>query len=339
MKKMNIGIIGAGRIGKLHAHNIVKHIPSLSIKAIADPLIDKAWANTLPIAVVTTDYHAMINDPDITAVLICTPSVFHAEQIIAAAESGKHIFCEKPIATDLIHIQQALAAVKKAGVKLQVGFNRRFDPNFAKVREVVSTEQIGKPHMVRITSRDPKMPSAEYLQHSGGMFIDMTIHDFDMARFLMNSDIDEVYASTSVLIDPVFHACDDIDTAIINLKFSNGALGVIDNSRQAAYGYDQRVEVFGSKGAISADNNRLTNTVLSTNDGVVSEKPLYFFLERYEASFVEEMRAFHHAIANDTATAVSGDDGIKSVLISMAAERSRRENRPIKINYQTWSTH
>lgn len=338
MKNIKIGIIGAGRIGKLHAHNIVKHIPHLTIKAIADPYLDKEWAKTLAITTITTDYRDIINDSEIEAVLICTPSTFHAEQIIAAAHAKKHIFCEKPIATDLSEIQAALQAVRDHGVKLQIGFNRRFDANFAKVQEVVTHNKIGKPHMVRITSRDPKIPSADYLQSSGGMFIDMTIHDFDMARFLMNSDIDEVYASTSVLIDPVFHDHDDIDTAIINLKFANGALGVIDNSRQAAYGYDQRVEVFGSKGAISAENNRPNNTLLATSDGIVAEKPLYFFLERYEASFVAEMRAFQHAISTNNETLVNGDDGIKSVLISMAAERSRRENRPIKINYQTWST-
>jgi myo-inositol 2-dehydrogenase/D-chiro-inositol 1-dehydrogenase len=261
----------------------------------------------------------------------------HVPHIINAARANKHIFCEKPISTDIKQIHAALKEVEKANVKLQVGFNRRFDPNFAKIKTMLSNNNIGTPQLLRITSRDPKIPPADYLKTSGGMFVDMTIHDFDMARFLMNSEIDELYTSANVLISPIFSECNDIDTAIINLKFKNGSLGVIDNSRQAAYGYDQRIEVFGSHGAVHADNNKLTNTTLSTNDGIISEKPLYYFLERYEVSFVAELAAFYHCISSDEAPAVSGDDGLRSVIISMAAEQSRRENRPIKIDYEKWS--
>jgi myo-inositol 2-dehydrogenase/D-chiro-inositol 1-dehydrogenase len=335
MNKIILGVIGAGRIGKLHSGNVLKHLPQFHIKTIADPLIDQAWAQSKGIPNISKDFNDIIQDPEIQAVLICTPSPLHAEQIIAAANAGKHIFCEKPISTDINEIKNALRAVKKAGVKLQIGFNRRFDPNFAKIKKMVDENNIGKPHLVRITSRDPKIPPADFLKTSGGMFIDMTIHDFDMARFLMNSDIEEIYASANVLINPMFHECDDIDTAVINLKFANGSLGVIDNSRQAVYGYDQRIEVFGSKGAIHADNNKPTNTTLSTQEGIVSEKPLYYFLERYEESFVAELAAFYQCIALDTEPMVNGEDGLRSVIISMAAEQSRRENRPIKINYET----
>lgn len=334
MNNLTIGVIGAGRIGKLHTTNILKHLPQFKIKTIADPYIDTTWVKSLTSSLnFSQDFNHIIEDPDIQAVLICSPSTLHASQIIAAAQAGKHIFCEKPISTDIEQIKAALRAVEKAGVKLQVGFNRRFDPNFAKIKQLLNNKRIGTPHLLRITSRDPKIPPAEFIQTSGGMFVDMTIHDFDMARFLMDSEITEVYASANVLINPIFAEHNDIDTAIINLKFANGSLGVIDNSRQAVYGYDQRVEVFGSEGAVHADNNTPTNTTLSTHDGITSEKPLYFFLERYETSFVAELAAFHHCIINDTKPVVSGIDGLHSVLISMAAEQSRQQNRPIKIDY------
>lgn len=336
MKKITIGVIGAGRIGKLHTGNVLKHLPELYIKTIADPEIDESWARSQHIPIISSDFNDIMEDEEIQAVLICSPSPWHAPQIIAAARSGKHIFCEKPISTDINQIKNALQEVKKAGVKLQIGFNRRFDPNFARIKELLDDNKIGTPQLLRITSRDPKIPPTEFLKTSGGMFIDMTIHDFDMARYLMNSEIIEIYASANALIDPIFKEYDDIDTAIINLKFANGSLGVIDNSRQAVYGYDQRIEVFGSHGAVQADNNKPTNTTLSTIDGISTEKPLYYFLERYEESFVGELKAFYQCIINDKEPVVSGDDGLKSVIISMAAEQSRKDNCPIKIDYQRW---
>lgn len=339
MNRITIGVIGNGRIGKLHAANVIKHLPQFHIKTISDPQIDEAWAQSKSISVISRDANDVFQDDEISAVLICSPSPLHAEHMIAAARAGKHIFCEKPIATDINEIVQALREVDKAGVKLQVGFNRRFDPNFARIKQHIQEHHIGTPQLLRITSRDPQIPPAEFLKTSGGMFIDMTIHDFDMARFLMGSDIVEVYASASVLIDPIFKSCDDIDTAIINLKFANGTLGVIDNSRQAVYGYDQRIEVFGSDGAIQAENNRPTNTTLSTRAGIMTEKPLYYFLERYEESFVNELRGFYDAIINNQPTPVTGEDGLRSVIISHAADLSRRENRPVKIDYSKWSIH
>jgi myo-inositol 2-dehydrogenase/D-chiro-inositol 1-dehydrogenase len=333
MKKIMLGIIGTGRIGKLHVDNIIRYIPQLQVKAVADPQLDECWAKSKDINYQYRDYNEMMCNEAIEAVLICTPSSLHSQQIIAAARAKKHVFCEKPIATDIEQIKAALHEVRKAGIKLQIGFNRRFDPNFSRIKQIINNSGIGTPHLLRITSRDPKIPPADYLKTSGGMFIDMTIHDFDMARFLMDSEIDEIYASTGVLINPVFSECDDIDTAVISLKFANGSLGVIDNSRQAVYGYDQRVEVFGSHGAVHADNNTPTNTILSTSDGIISEKPLYFFLERYSQSFVNELTAFYQCIVNDETPPVTGEDGLRSVIVSQAAEKSRRENRPIKIDY------
>lgn len=337
MKKITIGIIGAGRIGKLHAENILHHLPYMHLKCIADPQIDEAWASKKSIPHISRDADDIIHDKDIEAVLICSPSSLHVAQIIACAQAGKHIFCEKPIATDVAEIESALEAVQKAGVKLQIGFNRRFDPNFAKIKSMLHNNDIGMPHLLRITSRDPEVPKAQFLQSSGGMFLDMTIHDFDMARFLIGSEIKEVYATGSVLIDPIFAEHNDIDTAIINLKFSNDTLGVIDNSRQAVYGYDQRIEVFGSQGAAYADNNKPTNTTLSTKSGIMSDKPLYFFLERYKESFISELQAFYTSVVNDKPPMVSGKDGLLSVVIGLAAHQSMRENRPVKIDYERWS--
>jgi len=333
MRKVTIGILGAGRIGKLHTSHIIKHLPQFQIKTIADPSLDEAWFQKTGLSHGINNPDVVFNDNDIEAVLICSPAPFHVEQIIEAAHTGKHIFCEKPISLEIGPTIEAIKAVKRAKVKMQVGFNRRFDPNFSKIKKLIDDKAIGKPHLLRITSRDPKIPPIDFLKLSGGMFGDMTIHDFDMARFLMQSDIDEIYASANVLINPVFNEYDDIDTAIINLKFKNGCLGVIDNSRQAVYGYDQRIEVFGSKGAVQAENNKPTNTIVSTENGVLSDKPLYYFLERYESSFVAELNEFYECIVSGKEPCVSGRDGLYSTLVSIAAEQSRRENRPIKLNY------
>lgn len=337
MQTIILGVIGAGRIGKLHVENIKKYFPYLHIKSIADPNIDKAWATSQGVKHIYTDAQDIFTDNEINACIICSPAPQHVPQIIAAARSGKHIFCEKPIATDIASIQEALAEVAKAKVILQVGFNRRFDPNFAKIKQVMQEKQIGAPHLLRITSRDPELPSVEYIKSSSGMFLDMSIHDFDMARFLMDSEITEVFATGAVLINPELKKYNDIDTAIINLKFANGCLGVIDNSRQAVYGYDQRVEVFGSHGAIHADNNRPNNTVLSTTHGIMTEKPLHFFLERYKESYINEMHEFYNSMTQQKTPSVSGKDGLHSTLVALAAQQSLKENKPIKIDYTHWN--
>ncbi|HYE84162.1 MAG TPA: inositol 2-dehydrogenase [Clostridia bacterium] len=333
-KTIKIGIIGAGRIGKLHAENISYNVPGVEIKTIADVFADKIsdWALGLGVKNVVKDYHEILNDPEIDAVLICSSTNTHAQISVEAAEAGKHIFCEKPVDLSIDKIKKAIDAVEKAGVKFQVGFNRRFDHNFKRVRDLVLEGKIGQPHIVKITSRDPAPPPAEYVKVSGGIFLDMTIHDFDMARYLSGSEVEEVYVQAAVLVDPAIGEAGDVDTAIITLKFENGAIGVIDNSRKAAYGYDQRVEVFGSKGSAAASNDTPTNTVLSTEEGVYSDKPLYFFLERYKNSFIDEMKDFFSAIINDKATPVTAIDGLKPVLIGLAAKKSLAEGRPVKLS-------
>lgn len=332
-KKMVIGVIGTGRIGKLHAEDIINNFKDVEIKAVADVFVEKSrdWAEGLGIKNIYTDYHDILNDPEIEAILICSSTNTHAQITIEAANAGKNIFCEKPIDFDVEKIKEALAAVKKAGVKFQIGFNRRFDHNFKKVHDLVQAGKIGYPHIIKVTSRDPEAPPISYVKVSGGIFVDMTIHDFDMVRYLSGSDVEEVYTNAAVLVDPAIGEAGDVDTAIITLKFKNGAIGVIDNSRKAVYGYDQRVEVFGSKGSVVVSNDTDSSAVLSTEEGVLSEKPQYFFLQRYKDSFVEELREFFDAVRNDTDTPVSGMDGLKPVLIGLAAKKSYLENRPVKV--------
>lgn len=332
-KKLKVGIIGAGRIGKIHAENIVKKFGYIEVKAIADVYADKIkdFAQSLGIKNVYEDYKKIIDDPEIDAVIICSSTNTHSQISIEAANAGKHIFCEKPIDYDIERINAVLEAVKKAGIKYQVGFNRRFDHNFKKVRELVKDGKVGDVHIVKVTSRDPAPPPAEYVKVSGGMFLDMTIHDFDMVRYLTGSEVVEVYANAAVLVDPAIGEAGDVDTALISLKFKNGAIGIIDNSRKAVYGYDQRVEVFGSKGKAEAMNDTPTNVVLSTEDAVTSDKPKYFFLERYMDSFADEMKEFFEAILNDTPTPVSAIDGLKPVLIGLAAKKSYEEGKPVVI--------
>ena len=332
-EKIKVGVIGAGRIGKIHASNIIKNFPDVEVKAIADICADniREWALSLGIDKVYADYKKIIEDPEITAVIICSSTDTHSQITIEAANAGKHIFCEKPIDYDVDRIHAALAAVKKAGVKFQVGFNRRFDHNFKKVKELIQKGEIGDVQIVKVISRDPAPPPIEYVKVSGGMFLDMTIHDFDMVRYLTGSEVTEVYTNAGVLVDQTIGEAGDVDTALISLKFKNGAIGMIDNCRKAVYGYDQRVEILGTKGGISVGNDTPTTVVISTEDGVVNDKPKYFFLERYMESFTAEMKDFFASIANDTETVVTGIDGLKPVLIGLAAQKSYQEGRPVSL--------
>lgn len=330
---IRFGVIGAGRIGKIHAENLAHRIPGACVTAIADVNLPAAQetANRLQIPTSIADYHAILADPSIDAVAICSSTDTHARIVIEAAIAGKQIFCEKPIDHDLEKIDHALQAVDKAGVKLQVGFNRRYDPNFHKIHTMVVEGKIGTPQILRITSRDPAPPPIEYIRVSGGIFLDMTCHDFDMARYLMGCEVEEIFVAGSVMVVPEIGKAGDIDTAIIVLRFENGAVGSIDNSRQAIYGYDQRVEIFGSGGMLAAHNNTPDNSVYSNADGVHSAKPLYFFLERYMDSFIAEMNQFVTCLQKDTSPSVTGIDGRIAVLMGIAAKKSYLEKRPVKV--------
>jgi myo-inositol 2-dehydrogenase/D-chiro-inositol 1-dehydrogenase len=331
---LNIGLIGVGRIGKLHGEHIAFRVPGARLVAVADSNFEaaQACASRLGVEYVTADHRALIACEDVQAVAICSPTNLHAQMIEEVAAAGKHIFCEKPIDLQLSRVDQALDAVKRAGVKLQMGFNRRFDANFARVRQALISGEIGEPHILHIISRDPAPPGIDYVKVSGGIFMDMTIHDFDMARFLTGSDVEEVYAAAAVRVDPAIGEAGDLDTAVITLRFKNGVIATIDNSRKAVYGYDQRVELFGSKGAIRTENNFPNSAVVSTGTEVRTDLPLNFFMDRYTDSFLTEMRLFVDAVLNDKPVAVTGEDARAALLLAMAARKSHDERRVVRLD-------
>lgn len=333
MEKLNIGIIGAGRIGSVHARSITRSIPEAQVVMITDPNLEAARrvAEECGIPAHGGDYHAILSDPSIQAVLVCSPTPTHADIAIEAMQAGKHVFCEKPVDLTIEKIQRTAQVAQETGRKLQIGFNRRFDHNHGRVQQLAASGALGQVEIVKITSRDPEPPSPEYAASSGGLYIDMMIHDFDMAMFLAGCDVTEVYAMGTSLVDPRIGAAGDVDTAIVTLTFANGALGVIDNSRRAAYGYDQRVEVFGSLGMAAGENDGDTTVRLSTAQGVLSDKPQYFFLERYMASFTEEVRQFVHAVVTDGEVPVGIHAGLMSVVLAKAAKMSLEQHRPVKV--------
>lgn len=333
---LKIGIIGAGRIGKVHLESISYHVKNATVTAMADPFMNEETEKLIRsygVSKVTKDYKDILNDKDIDAVLVCSSTDTHAAISIEAINAGKHVFCEKPVDHSIEKIQAVADALKEhPDIKFQVGFNRRFDHNFAAIRKAYDDGKIGEAHILKITSRDPEPPNPAYIKVSGGIFLDMTIHDFDMACFLTDSDVEELYVNSAVLVDPAIGGQGDVDTAIITMKMANGALAVIDNSRKAAYGYDQRAELFGSKGMVATSNDTVSSAVISNADGVTGEKPLFFFLERYMGSFSEEMRQFTEAVINDTEVPVGIHAGLQSVKIGLAARKSVEEHRPVKIS-------
>ena len=329
---LRLGLLGAGRIGQVHAAAITSEVSSASLTYVVDSYAPSAESLGQQYQIpYSTDPQDIFGNPDIDAVLICSSTDTHAPFMISAAEAGKHIFCEKPIDHDLGRIDEALAAVEKSGVKLMIGFNRRFDHNFMKLQQMIADGRIGEQQILQITSRDPAPPPVSYIEVSGGLFMDMMIHDFDMARFLFG-DIDEVYALGAVMVDPAIGEAGDVDTAVVTLKFKSGAIGSINNSRQAVYGYDQRVEAFGSKGMVNVKNDYPNTHTFYGEEGVVSEKPLYFFLERYMDAYKNEMKAFVDCVVNDKPSPATGQDGRESVVVAMAALKSLKEKRPVKVS-------
>ncbi|HBR02185.1 MAG TPA: inositol 2-dehydrogenase [Ruminiclostridium sp.] len=330
---MNVGIIGAGRIGQLHAQNIMC-MYNVHIRSIADPYMTtetSEWANSIGIPNILLDYKTILEDKAIDAVLICSSTDTHAHISLEAIAANKHVFCEKPIDHDLKKIRQVLCALEKSPVKYQVGFQRRFDHNFRAVRQAVEQGCIGNMYMVKITSRDPTPPPIPYIKVSGGLFLDMMIHDFDMVRYLSGADVVEIYANAANLVDPAIGAAGDVDTAVVTLRLNNGAIGLIDNCRHAAFGHDQRAEVLGSKGAIQSFNDKASTAVLSDEHGEHAEKPLLFFLQRYMQAYRNEVLSFIRAIEADTEPEITANDGLQSVLIGLAAKKSLQEHRPVKI--------
>ena len=332
---MKVAVIGAGRIGRVHIENICAGVREMEIKTVADPFFTpegEAFVKGFGIPVVTKDVEVVFADPEIEAVLICSSTDTHTDFILKAAAAGKHIFCEKPVDHDVKRVRMALDAVKKAGVKLQIGFVRRFDHNHRAVYDAVRAGKIGAPHILRVSSRDPQPPTIEYVRRSGGIFYDMMIHDFDMIRFLAGCEVTEVYAKGAVLVDPAIGAEGDVDTALVTLTFENGAIGIIDNSRQAVYGYDQRLEVFGSEGAVQDENDIPNTVVLSRADGTSYGTAYQVMWDRYTQAFISEMRAFADAVIHDKVPPVTDLDGLYPVLMAAAANKSLKEGRPVKIS-------
>lgn len=333
MNKIGLGLIGAGRIGRLHAENIVRYIPEARLFFLSDIREEAAQelGNCLGVPQITKDYHELLEDQNIEAVIVCSSTDTHAEIIKAAAAAGKHIFCEKPLALNLEEIEEILKVVKQKGIKLQVGFNRRFDPSFRQIRELSSKGAIGKPHLLRITSRDPAPPSLDYIKRSGGLFLDMTIHDFDLARYILDDEVEEVFATADVLVDPQIAEVGDVDTSVVILRFKNRAIAVIDNSRRAVYGYDQRVELFGERGMLYAANPKPHTTVLTNAEGDHLPPLLHFFVERYRDAYIQEIREFIRCLQENKEPPVTGYDGKMAVIIGYAAKKSLVERRPVHL--------
>lgn len=331
--RLRFGILGAGRIGRVHAETLAFRLPEAEIVAITDVNQEaaRALAARCHIPRIAGSAAEIFADDTIDAVLICTSTDTHAGLIVQAAEAGKHIFCEKPVSLSLDKIDSSLAAVEKAGVKLQVGFNRRFDSNFIRVRQAVAAGEVGTPNLMHIVSRDPAPPPYTYLRPSGGLFLDMMIHDFDMARYLLGDEVEEVYTAAAA-IDPGFAKEEDFDTAVVVLRFKSGAIGTIDNSRKAVFGYDQRVEILGSKGKIATENRYPNQVVVSGEKSVYTDLPFNFFMQRYPESFALELELFTRAVIENTPTPVTGADSRVPVVMALAARKSHDEHRPVRLS-------
>ena len=330
---VRVGVLGTGRIGRMHAELIARRVPGARLAAVydVDPVAATTVAGTLGVPA-AQDVAELVGSAELDAVAICTSTETHVELIEAAAAAGKAIFCEKPIAQDLALVDRALAAVDRGGVLFMVGFNRRFDPAHRSVRDAVAAGVVGDVHVLRITSRDPEPPSAAYVRVSGGIFRDMTIHDFDMARYVTGSDVVEVTARGAVRIDPLFAEAGDVDTAVVVLRHANGVLTVIDNSRRAVYGFDQRVEAFGSAGMAASENAPAHTGVARTANGLTGPPLAYFFLERYLQSYIDEWTAFVAAVRGGGGSPVPGTDGRAALVVALAADRSLREQRAVALD-------
>jgi myo-inositol 2-dehydrogenase / D-chiro-inositol 1-dehydrogenase len=327
---INFCQFGAGRIGSIHAGNIARHADA-RLHVVVDP--DQAAAERLAglYGAAVGSASEALADPTVDAVVIASSTDTHAELIEAAARAGKAIFCEKPLDLDRRRAEACAAVAASCGVPLMVGFNRRFDPSFARLQRQIGDGRIGQLELLSITSRDPAPPPIAYVLVSGGLFHDMMIHDFDMARWLSGEEPVEVLAAASNLVDPAIGEAGDVDTAVVTLRMPSGALCQISNSRRAVYGYDQRIEAFGSRGSLRAENVVESTVVFSGEDGVVSEKPLNFFLERYAEAYRRELAHFIDAVAGGTTPLTGGADGVSALTLADAALEASRTRRAIKL--------
>lgn len=332
---IKIGLIGAGRMGKVFANTLAFTVSEVDLVAVADP--DEATlaevASRYNIAAKYSDYRALLNSKEVEAVVVTSPTGTHAEVICAAAAAGKNIFSEKPLSQDLAHCDEAIAAVRKAGVKLQMGFMRRFDPPYASAKQKILEGVIGKPVMFKATSRDPRRTSLEFAkrENSGGLILDMGVHDFDLARWLMGSEVTRVYSEGATLAFPELKEVGDIDNVVINLRFADDSIGNIDMSRNAVYGYDIRTEVLGTEGSLWIGYLKQTPTLVLTRGGVTHDTVPYF-MERFGFAYAEEIRTFVKHILENTQPTVTGEDARAATAIGIAATLSLDEERPVLVH-------
>ena len=332
MNKIRTLIIGLGRIGKIHLGNL-QAIDEVEIVGICDPTDEaKVFSNKAGLTFYQKDFTDVADQVQADAIVICSPTDTHANYVSIAAKKGIDVFCEKPLDLSLEKVKQVLKTVNESKIKLMLGFNRRFDSEFQSVKEKIVNGHIGDIHTIKITSRDPSPPPINYIKSSGGMFLDMTIHDFDMVRYLTDKEIVEVYAKGNALINPEIAKAGDIDTAIINLTFEDGSMAVIDNCRKAVYGYDQRVEVFGSKGMVQSKNKFDKYTLTYSEKGVTSPLPQHFFLERYADAYKKEIDHFIDCIRHKKTPEVSGFDGLMSLVLGLCAKESLNCNKPVVVS-------
>jgi myo-inositol 2-dehydrogenase/D-chiro-inositol 1-dehydrogenase len=332
VRPLRIGVVGVGRIGRMHAELLARQVPGAALAMVHDAFPDAAVAVGRELGVpAAATVEELLGSPEVDAVAICASTETHADLLVAAAQAGKPAFCEKPISLDLAEVDRALAAIDEAGIAVQIGFNRRFDPAHRSVAEAVADGTIGDVHLVRISSRDPAPPPLEYVRGSGGIFLDMTIHDFDMARYVTGSEVVDVFARGALRVDPSFAEVGDVDTAVVTLTHANGCLTVIDNSREAAYGYDQRVEAFGALGMAASENPLAHTGVVRTADGTSAPALPHFFLERYVPSYLGEWQAFVDSVREGRTPPVTPADGRAPLVIGLAAWRSLREGRSVRV--------
>lgn len=334
MKKLRCGVIGLGRVGKMHVENMYL-LPQLDIICAADYFIEEMsdWLYSVNITSGYKNYQELLQRDDIEAVFIFTSTDMHEEIVTAAAQAGKHIFCEKPLSMneDEQASMAVLRKVKEKGVTLQVAFNRRFDPQFHEVFELVRSGKIGRPQMIKITSRDPDLLPHDLIKRIGGLIFDFTMHDFDMARFMMQDEVSEVYVKGNTLIDPSLKNIDDVDTLAVMLTFRNGGYALIDNSRRAVYGYDQRVEVFGSEGMAYADNVSESTVKVSNSQHCIMKNPLPDFTVRYREAYRTEILHFIDSVLHHTPVVCTGEDALLAQRIAIAAQQSLKSGLPVKI--------
>jgi myo-inositol 2-dehydrogenase/D-chiro-inositol 1-dehydrogenase len=334
MKQNVVAILGAGRIARVHAEALSRYRPDIRIKYVADPYLteeSQQWATQIGVEQICKDAECVFADTEVTCVFICSPTPTHCSYILRACETGKHVYCEKPLDSDIGKIYQAIEAIDRSGIKFLMGFMRRFDKNQQKLQQTIARGQIGTPQIIKLCSRDPALPPYPYIATSGGIYFDSMIHDFDLARFFSGSEVSEVYACGNALIDPHVADYGDIDTALAVLKFESGAVGLIDLSRQSNCGYDQRTEVHGSSGFAQVANVPETTVSIHNEQGVHTDKPVYFFLERYADAFVHAQAAFFDMVNHNATPPVTAYDGLQAVRIARAAQLSLQENRPVRL--------